>query len=98
LKLESLTLGSDFQLKVIDFDNSQLLSDSNTTSGGMKNYRAPEGISGNGNNFVAADVYSIAIILYALKAGEFPFLEQTSEENTLVQFCNFNEEFWNEKI
>jgi len=100
LKLENLMLGSDFQLKVIDFDGSQLTSDSNITSGGTKNYRAPEVISGKGSNLVAADIYSMAIILFALKAGEFPFLEQTSEEeeeNSFVQFCNSNEEFWNEK-
>ena len=98
LKLENLMLGNDFQLKIIDFDNSELISDANISSKGTVNYRAPELISGTGKNATSADIYSMGMILYALKASEFLYLEQhQEEEGSFRQFHNNKDAFWNEK-
>jgi len=101
LKLENLMLGDNFQLKIIDFDSSQLTSDPMITSLGSRCFRAPEIIGGNGTNFSAADVYSMGVILYTLKAGEMPFLEMKEEEtqglNCLVKFVTDRSAFWNDK-
>jgi len=101
LKLENLMLGSDFQLKIIDFDSSELISDANISSKGTVNYRAPELISGTGKNATAADIYSMGMILYALKASEFIYVEQHQEEegamSSFLQFHNNKEAFWSEK-
>ncbi len=101
LKLENLMLGDHFQLKIIDFDSSQTTSDQGITSLGSRCFRAPEVIEGNGTNFSAADVYSMGVILYTLKAGELPFLEMKEEEtqglSCLVKFVTDRSAFWNEK-
>ncbi len=103
LKLENLMLGTDFQLKVIDFDQSQLLNDQTATSRGTKGYRAPELIKGACSNLTAADIYSIGVILYTLKSEEFPFLEQEEGANgaddldSIFHFNNDNENFWKNK-
>jgi len=101
LKLENLMLGTDFQLKIIDFDQAQLMSDEAIESRGTKNYRAPEVSKGAGKDFASADVYSMGVILYALLVGEFPFLEdgEKSPENnsSYGQFNTNNQAFWSEK-
>ena len=65
LKLENLMLGSQFTLKIIDFDQTQCLSEKEIKSAGTEGYRAPEVISGRCQNFKAADIYSAGVILYA---------------------------------
>jgi len=103
LKLENLMLGTDFQLKVIDFDQSQLLNEKTATSRGTKGYRAPELIKGTCVNLTAADIYSIGVILYTLKSGEFPFLEQeegadgVDDIDSVFSFNTNNEAFWRAK-
>jgi len=100
LKLENLMLGTDFQLKIIDFDQAQLLSDEVIESRGTKNYRAPEVSSGQSKDFTQGDIYSMGIILYALLMGEFPFSEDdenTTENNAFIEFNTNNQAFWNER-
>jgi serine/threonine protein kinase len=75
LKLENLMIGSGFTLKIIDFDLAQNTKDKIITSAGTEGYRAPEVIDGSCTNFQAADIFSLGIILYALKAKSAPFLE-----------------------
>lgn len=75
LKLENLMIGSDFTLKIIDFDQAQSTEDKKITSGGSDECRAPEVIDGSCTNFQAADIYSLGIVLYCMKAQCFPFAE-----------------------
>jgi len=74
LKLKNVMLGENFVLKISDFkycmgDGELLLTK------GSKNFRAPELILQNVKNPRAADVYSLAIILFALKSGILPYIE-----------------------
>lgn len=61
-------------LKIIDFDNFELISDVNISSEGTVTYKTPELISGTDKNVTAADIYSMGMILDALKASEFLYL------------------------
>jgi len=80
LKLENLMMGPKFQLKIIDFDHAQFIKDNHLTSGGTKDYRAPEMLRGNCKDLAALDIYSAGIILFAFKAREFPFNEENGSK------------------
>jgi serine/threonine protein kinase len=74
LKLKNLLLGENFTLKISDFKYS--MGDGELTlTKGSKNFRAPELILQNMKNPRAADVYSMGIILFALKSGILPYIE-----------------------
>jgi len=102
LKLDNLMLGADFQLKIIDFDNSQLIADKRITVNGTKDYRAPEIVNRTCRDFAAADIFSMGMILYAFKAGEFPFLEEETERRGGLKnfrlFKTDREGFWRSKV
>ncbi len=102
LKLENLMLGPGFILKIIDFDQAQPLSDQKITSSGTPSYRAPEVVKETCTNLAAADIYSAGIILYAMKAREFPFLEAEDPENRDPRcywtFAKNNKAFWELKL
>jgi len=101
LKLENIMLSANYTLKLIDFDQAQSLKDDALTSGGTEGYRAPEVLSGKCKNFAAADIYSIGIILYAMKVKKFPFTEKKTRGGVeLVNYEAFlheNESFWTKK-
>lgn len=102
LKLENLMLDSDYTLKIIDFDQSQPVTDRKLLSGGTKGFRAPEILEGVCKNFCAADVYSAGVVLYAFLAQEYPFVETTIEVDGkkrahLKEYSTFikeNQNFW----
>lgn len=99
VKLDNLLLGNDFQLKITDFDQSQELKDSCLKARGTAFYRAPEILEDKCKNFVAADVYSAGIVLFAMKAGEFPFYER--DDKKLIHYDLFvsdNGAFWENKV
>ena len=85
LKLENLMMSSDLKLKIIDFDQAQLLSDEIITSAGTKAYRAPEVKEGTCNNFTAADVFSAGILLFTMMTKEFPFMEARDPQRKNVR-------------
>ena len=85
LKLDNLMLGSDFLLKIIDFDHAQNISDKTANTVGSKAYRAPEIRNLTCNNLRAADVYSAGVILFAFMAVKFPFLENEDPEGKDVR-------------
>ena len=101
LKLENLMMGSDYQLKIIDFDQAQMISDNVITSGGSKGYRAPEVINGTCTNLAAADIFSVGVILFAFKAIEFPFLEMEDPDledyRSYPYFVKKNKVFWQKR-
>jgi len=75
LKPENLLLGEEFKLKITDFDHSRKLDDNVTLHRGTQNFRAPEIIDRRCKNLTAADIYSLGIILFVLKAQVFPYSE-----------------------
>lgn len=101
LKLENLMMGSGFNLKIIDFDQAQRVTDKKITSGGTKGYRAPEVIDGTCKDFAAADMFSAGIILYAFRAQEYPFAETQAGQTTTLKYYNTfmknNKGFWDAK-
>lgn len=92
LKLENLLLGKNFRLKVSDFDQSQLTTEKEQISGGTLNYRAPEMRKGACKDFFAADVYSLGVILYAMKTREFPLAELSKCQSDILNDENFEEQ------
>jgi len=102
LKLDNLMLGSEFQLKIIDFDQAQPLKDTMITSGGTTNYRAPEVKDGTCSQMSAADIFSAGIILFTMIARQFPFTEKEDPTNTDINcyttFVHNNKLFWSGKM
>jgi len=99
VKLENLLLGKDCLLKIADFDVAQNVNDDVLFSQGTENYRAPEILMEDCQNYQAADVYSAGICLFVLLAKTFPFLEAGSQYSN--EFQNYKrfivnpEKFWN---
>jgi len=98
LKLENLLLGKEFMLKITDFDQSQRTDEKKQEYKGTACYRAPETLEGTRQDFLAADIYSVGVILYTFKAKEFPFIEK--QEGAGVKLIHYdlfserNEDFW----
>jgi len=101
LKLENLILSSDYKLEIINFENAQYIADEYMESRGSQGYRAQEVINEDCEDLEAADVYSAGVILYALKAKKFPFVEIDQGDSICVkdyaQFVKNNEGFWRSK-
>lgn len=76
--VEDRTIGSGYQLKLIDMDFS-LLSDRKAPWHGFQgyvgsdNYRSPEHLTRGGIPSTASDVFTCGLILYELLAGEHPY-------------------------
>jgi len=102
LKLDNLLLAEDFVLKITDFDQSQRTDERELRCKGTTCYRAPEILEGRCTNMLAADIYSVGVILYTTKAREFPFVEHSDGARTnLIHYDLFteeNEEFWRTKV
>jgi len=101
LKLENLMAGSDYTLKIIDFDQAQPINDIEISSAGSTGYRAPEVQDGSCSNMSAADIYSAGVVLYAFFAKEFPFVEMEDpshqDPRCYSTFVKNNARFWRKK-
>lgn len=76
LKLENLLIGKNYNLKICDFDQAYLKGQPGIVSRGTLNFRAPELNRKQCQNPEAADVYSLGVILFALKCGGYmPYCE-----------------------
>jgi len=100
LKLDNLLLGENKCLKIIDFDLSQKIEDEKRSfarSKGTTNYRAPELRNRKCDNFRAADIYSMGIILFALATGLPPYTETDKGECDGWYFLMMKqpENYWN---
>ncbi len=101
LKPENLLLDKKFQLKIIDFEQSQTRVEKHLTAKGSHSYRAPELKNQTCVDKFAADIYSAGVILFVFKARQFPFIESDKEGET--EFINYDafvrddEEFWRSK-
>jgi len=98
IKLENITLSSDFTLKIIDFDNAQLTKSRTLTTVGTEYYRAPEVIDQSCIDFKAADIFSTGVLLYALRVKEFPFSEMRDPAckniRSYQSLVNNKDNFW----
>jgi serine/threonine protein kinase len=81
LKLDNILIDDDFNPKVIDFDVSQSLTDKKQFGTGTVVYRAPEVKERNCQNFMAADIYSLGVILFVMVSGNPPYEEKQKERN-----------------
>jgi len=75
LKPENILIGSDFKLKIADFDSAYMSTDNFILSRGTKNYRAPELRKRSPTEYKKADIYSAGIILFLLVTGFLPYIE-----------------------
>lgn len=89
--IEDPTIGSGFQLKLIDMDFS-LLADRRAPWHGFQgyvgsdNYRSPEHLTRGAVPGLASDVFTCGLILYELLAGEHPYWrEEQADYGKLVQ-------------
>ncbi len=83
--VEDRSIGSGYQLKLIDMDFS-LLSDRRAPWHGFQgyvgsdNYRSPEHLTRGGIPTMASDVFTCGLILYELLAGEHPYWRDDQAE------------------
>jgi hypothetical protein len=83
--VEDPTIGSGYQLKLIDMDFS-LLSDRKAPWQGYQgyvgsdNYRSPEHLTRGGVPVMASDVFTCGLMLYELLAGEHPYWRDDQAE------------------
>ncbi|MEO8548562.1 MAG: protein kinase [Kofleriaceae bacterium] len=83
--VEDRTIGSGYQLKLIDMDFS-LLSDRRAPWHGFQgyvgsdNYRSPEHLTRGGVPVMASDVFTCGLMLYELLAGEHPYWRDDQAE------------------
>jgi len=80
LKVDNLLLDEQFQLKITDFDLAQcMVTEKKLFGSGTIGYRAPEVTKGRCNNFAAADIYSMGVILFILFTGYPPYNEDSTD-------------------
>jgi serine/threonine protein kinase len=100
LKPDNLLLMEDFQLKLIDFDLAYREGDSKILSKGTQYFRAPEISAKSCKDPKPADIFSLGIIIFFLKAGgQYPQIEDNSYnshkgENLFGLLQDDNEKFW----
>lgn len=89
LKLENLLVNKDKTLKVADFGFSKIIEPGymlNTHCGSI-HYTAPEIISGDPYVGIAADIWSMGIILFAMLCGYLPFSRANNDFNALYNLA-----------
>jgi serine/threonine protein kinase len=81
LKLDNILIDDEFNPKVIDFDVSQEVTDAKQFGSGTVVYRAPEVKDRKCTNYIAADIYSLGVILFVMVSGYPPYEEKQRERN-----------------
>ena len=97
IKLENLLVGSDFSLKIADFDQAYVNNQGKVTTKGTVCYRAPELIRGDCEIPEAADIYSAGIILFLFKTGGVLPQSENQKYKDVDLFelmCNDHRSFW----
>jgi len=79
IKLANILIGENYTLKLIDFDLCQPVDDPWVVSGGSQDFRAPEVKNCGRENIFAADIYSMAIVLFTMKYRFLPYNEDYPE-------------------
>lgn len=97
LKLENILIGSDYNLKLADFDFAYKEGDIGLLGFGSQNFRAPEVISREVRIPEKADLYSLGVILFCLVSGHIPYVEhkQIQGYDLFNLFLDDPESYWN---
>jgi serine/threonine protein kinase len=98
IKPENLLVGEDFHLKMCDFESAYKRGDEKIQSCGTRYYRAPELAGGKCEAPEAADIFSMAVVLFMLKSGGL--LPQSEKklykgDNLYLLLQLDTEKFWN---
>jgi len=90
LKLENFLVNHS-GVKLIDFDGCQSLEAKRLPESrlGTVGYRPPEFVKGNYQDLIAADIYSLGIVLFTMVTGTPPYSE--IEENKTYRFDQYYE-------
>lgn len=75
IKCENLLLGSDYQMKITDFDLCSKIGSRTIYGRGTCNCRAPELVNSKYGNFTKADIFAAGVVLFMLRFGYRPYLE-----------------------
>jgi len=97
IKLANILIGEDYQLKLADFDLCQAADDPWVVSCGSQDFRAPEVTKGERSNIYAADIYSMGIVLFAMKYRFLPYYEEFPERegfNLQELLVNGDVKYW----
>lgn len=97
LKPENLLLGSDYLLKIADYDTSYKRGDDKIMAKGTKYKRAPELMIKKCTTPEAADIFSVGIILFLMKSGgKIPQAEEVTHNgiNLFNLLQKQNDKFW----
>ncbi len=94
LKFENILLGKDFRLKITDFDRAYIKGDKKMIGKGTECYRSPEIKSKSCQNFEAADIFSLGIILFGFLTGLMPYSSEEEDEEMLNILLENPEQFW----
>jgi len=97
LRLENLLLGQNYVLKICDFIHSWKKDDPCVIGKGSKYLRAPELITRDCKDPMAADIFSAGILLFIMKCGgQYPHLENEEYEgvNLYELMQNNPQAFW----
>jgi cGMP-dependent protein kinase len=84
LKPENIMVDDEGYLRLIDFGTAKIVHGHTYTIVGTPHYMAPEVIMGKGYG-LAADFYSIGILLYELICGGVPFGEDEDEPYSIYE-------------
>ena len=84
LKPENIMVDDEGYLRLIDFGTAKIVHGRTYTIVGTPHYMAPEVIMGKGYG-LAADMYSIGIILYELICGGVPFGEDEDDPYSIYE-------------
>jgi serine/threonine protein kinase len=100
LKLENILVDDNYDVKIADFDVSQWIYDEKLIGRGSSCSRAPEVKFGTAKDFIAADIYSLGVILFMLVTCTHPYIEPDEEKdpfsmgNLYENLQRKNEKFW----
>lgn len=97
IKTANLLLGSDYQLKICDFNISAKIGSKESLYGlGTQDYRAPELMANKCTDLVKADIYSAGVVLFEFKFGYKPYREDNIDDKNghYQQLQNNPKSFW----